>query len=81
MEPTGDCGIVADWIKLPALSLLISTAITAVVATTDVDRNKINTWLVQAIKHYPHASWRSPNNIAVLAEVTVSHQQSDLMRD
>ena len=81
MEPTGDCGIVADWIKLPALSLLISTAITAVVASIDADRNKINTGLVEAIEHHAHARWLSPNNVAVLAEATLSHQQSNLVGD
>ena len=31
--PTGNCETVTDWIKLAALSLLISTAITAVLGT------------------------------------------------
>jgi hypothetical protein len=33
MEPTRNCEQVTDWIKLAALSLLISTAITAVLGT------------------------------------------------
>ena len=33
IEPTGNCETVTDWIKLAALSLLISTAITAVIGT------------------------------------------------
>ena len=32
---------------------------------------EFKTWLVQAIEHYAHASWSSPNNVAVLAEATV----------
>jgi hypothetical protein len=47
----------------------------------DPERDRIKTWLVQAIEHYAHASWFSPNNVAVLAEATVSQQQGNLVRN
>src|ERR1700682_922786 len=37
--------------------------------------------LVQSIEHNAQTPWLAPNNVAVLAEMTISHQQRNLVGD
>ena len=38
-------------------------------------------WLVQSVERYAQTPWLAPNNVAVLAEMTISHQQCNLVRN
>jgi hypothetical protein len=38
-------------------------------------------WLVQSVERYAQRPWLAPNNVAVLAEMTISHKQCNLMRN
>jgi hypothetical protein len=53
------------------------------ISLTDPDARSMlrDVWLVQAVERYAQTPWLAPNNVAVLAEMTISHKQCNLVRN